>query len=475
MQKPVVYVLRLNLFLILWIQHTLAYEVPTAQIKVFYPKGFEVSIPHEEGITLFAFHGKLNEEMDGLEAGTWARDIVKPKEGRWIFRERNTKLKLGDTLYYWTYVIYNGLGYREEDGVYVVQHYDNTTTANRFGSTDQCVSSVTTVNGVPVRCKGQIIFEDEFKGTALDNKKWSVERRIPQQPDYEFNLYLDDKPEVLQVREGAVNIKPVASSKYYFGEVLKKPFSLGPTCTGKLATDECEFEFKGLNRLNPLITAQFKTKNKFSFKYGKVEIKAKMPAAMWVYPQLWLEPAKLLYGESEYQSGQMRVAQTIANDHEVELMAGLILNSMQPWRSNTQCVHKNKNLQFTQDFHAYELNWTPTFISFAVDGEEYCRWQVNDESEALRNIKISEQYLPNRDLLLTGSKWAPFDQEFYLTLGYGVGGNNDFEDVKKWQQEKPWLNTDPRSKQHFWKEYANHAQWLDNSDFKIDYVKVYAV
>ncbi|XP_064549006.1 gram-negative bacteria-binding protein 3 [Drosophila montana] len=100
-----------------------AYKVPNAQVRVFYPKGFEVSIPHEEGITLFAFHGKLNEDFDGLEAGSWARDIPNAKKGRWTFRDRETVLNIGDTLYYWTFVVYNGLGYREDDGAYVVTEY----------------------------------------------------------------------------------------------------------------------------------------------------------------------------------------------------------------------------------------------------------------------------------------------------------------------------------------------------------------
>ncbi|KAL7738101.1 hypothetical protein ACLKA6_006448 [Drosophila palustris] len=104
-----------------------AYEVPTAQVKVFSPKGFEVSIPHEEGISLFAFHGKLNEDFDGLEAGRWSRDIPSAKRGRWTFRDRETVLKVGDTLYYWTYVIYNGLGYREDDRAYVVTSYSSNT------------------------------------------------------------------------------------------------------------------------------------------------------------------------------------------------------------------------------------------------------------------------------------------------------------------------------------------------------------
>ncbi|KAH8319963.1 hypothetical protein KR074_010038 [Drosophila pseudoananassae] len=104
-----------------------AYEAPEARVRVFYPKGFEVSIPDEPGISLFAFHGKVNEEFDGLEAGRWARDIPKAKQGRWIFQDRETKLNLGETLYFWTYVIYNGLGYRQDDGAYVVNGYDQKT------------------------------------------------------------------------------------------------------------------------------------------------------------------------------------------------------------------------------------------------------------------------------------------------------------------------------------------------------------
>ncbi|KNC25719.1 Gram-negative bacteria-binding protein 3, partial [Lucilia cuprina] len=463
------------------------YEVPTATIKVFYPKGFEVSIPHEEGITLFAFHGKLNEEMEGLEAGTWAVDIIKPKNGRWIFRERNTQLKFGDTLYYWTYVIYNGLGYREDNGVYVVQQYDNTTTTSTavtgiptkttpsLTTNRQCSSAVTIANGAPVLCGGQIIFNENFDGHSLDSKHWSLERRIPQQPDYEFNMYLDDVSDVLQVHNGILTIKPKPISQHYHADVLRKTFSLGSKCTGKLDTDECVFHPKTQNKLNPLITAQINTKGKFSFKYGRVEIKAKVPGAMWVYPQLWLEPSKHTYGTSEYHSGQMRVAHTIANGEDIMLQGGLILNANEPWRSAKMCEYQLKHLNLTHDFHLYELNWTPDSITVAVDGQEYCCIKITDEKDAFKNMQLNNQYLPNQDLLNGGSNWAPFDEEFYLTLGYGIGGNNDFKDELHWKEEKPWPNTDPRSKNKFWKKFSQNLNWLNNGDLRVDYVKVYAV
>ena len=74
----------------------------------------------DDGFSLFAFHGNLNVEMEGLEAGQWARDITKPKDGVWTFRDRNVELKIGDKIYFWTYVIKNGLGYRQDNGEWTV-------------------------------------------------------------------------------------------------------------------------------------------------------------------------------------------------------------------------------------------------------------------------------------------------------------------------------------------------------------------
>jgi len=71
-----------------------SFVAPKAKFEVFYPKGFQVSIPAEDGITLFAFHGKLNEEMDGLEAGQWSKDILKTQNGRFYFIDRYTRLKV---------------------------------------------------------------------------------------------------------------------------------------------------------------------------------------------------------------------------------------------------------------------------------------------------------------------------------------------------------------------------------------------
>ncbi|EDW91396.1 gram-negative bacteria-binding protein 3 [Drosophila yakuba] len=103
----------------------LSYDVPKANVKVNSPKGFEVSIPDEPGLSLFAFHGKVNEEMDDLTDQTWAADVVSSRNGRWTYRNRNQRLQPGDVLYYWTTARYNGVDYHNYNQRHVVGQGDS--------------------------------------------------------------------------------------------------------------------------------------------------------------------------------------------------------------------------------------------------------------------------------------------------------------------------------------------------------------
>jgi hypothetical protein len=58
-----------------------------------------------------AFHVKFNQDFDGLEAGQIAKDIIKIRDGRWIYEDRHTQLRKDDIIYYWVHVIYEGLYY----------------------------------------------------------------------------------------------------------------------------------------------------------------------------------------------------------------------------------------------------------------------------------------------------------------------------------------------------------------------------
>ncbi|XP_030764490.1 uncharacterized protein LOC115888792 [Sitophilus oryzae] len=97
-----------------------AYDVPEPEIKV-YSNGFTVSVPDEDGISLFAFHGNINRPMQHLEAGQFSQDILRKKGDRWVFKNADTKLKVGDKIYYWLYVLRDGLGHRYDHGEFTVK------------------------------------------------------------------------------------------------------------------------------------------------------------------------------------------------------------------------------------------------------------------------------------------------------------------------------------------------------------------
>lgn len=118
--------LTIYLFLVaISVGSSLSYDVPKATVKVNSPKGFEVSIPDEPGISLFAFHGKVNEEMDDLSDQTWAADVVSSRNGRWTYRNRNHQLRPGDVLYYWTTARYHGVDYHNYNQRHVVGQGDS--------------------------------------------------------------------------------------------------------------------------------------------------------------------------------------------------------------------------------------------------------------------------------------------------------------------------------------------------------------
>ncbi|XP_023165086.2 gram-negative bacteria-binding protein 3 [Drosophila hydei] len=122
-----------------------AYDVPKVTVKVNSPKGFEVSVPDEQGISLFAFHGKLNAEMEDLSDQTWATDIVTARNGRWTYINRLQKLQPGDILYYWVTVRYNGLDYHAYNQSYQI-HNCSPLTNDRITMTTSLPTTMEAIN-----------------------------------------------------------------------------------------------------------------------------------------------------------------------------------------------------------------------------------------------------------------------------------------------------------------------------------------
>ncbi|XP_060802616.1 uncharacterized protein LOC106133430 [Amyelois transitella] len=463
------------------------YIVPEAKLEAIYPKGLRVSIP-DDGFSLFAFHGKLNEEMDGLEAGHWARDITKAKEGRWTFRDRNVKLKLGDKIYFWTYVIKDGLGYRQDNGEWTVTEFvneDGTPADTSLEPTPApinrpnqpnppqtprpdppCAVSTTMVEGRKSVCQGTLLFSEEFEKPSLKElTNWEAEIKFPEEPDYPFNVYMDDG--TLGVEEGNLVLTPRLLESHFHPGFLNEALDLTNRCSGQVDTTECRRQASGAQILPPVMTGKITTKNKFNFKFGRVEVRAKLPAGNWLIPEINLEPKDNVFGSKRYESGLMRVAFAKGNAvFAKKLNGGPVLSDTEPFRSLLM-KEKIGIDNWNGDFHNYTMIWKKDGIDMLVDGEKYGSIDPGEGFYAVGR----EHAVPHAAHWLRGTVMAPLDQYFFISLGLRVGGVHDFAD----SPDKPWKNRSNKAVLNFWNSRDSwFPTWFD-ANLQVDYVRVYAL
>ncbi|XP_044766626.1 beta-1,3-glucan-binding protein-like isoform X2 [Coccinella septempunctata] len=436
--------------------------------------------------------------MNGREGGTFSRDITKAKNGRWTFYDPYTVLNMGDTLYYWTYVDYfdgrNKLGYTNDDKSFTVTEKDiiegpsiptrkptqSTTgqppitrqppTTRPPPTTEKikdCDISITSFNSGIRSCKGQLIFSEDFNN--MDYAKWNPEIKFAGEPDFEFVVYTS-RPEVLRVADGHLSIKPVLSSSL-FGhnfETSPEPYNLGPSCTGKLGTTECSQEAASYIIRPPVASALITTKDSFSFQYGKIEVKAKLPKGDWIYPELYLNPKREEYG-GNYQSGQIRIAFLPGNSEFSKVVyGGCILGESNSGRSYGMKTFRRTS-SWSNGFHRFAVEWSNEKITLSVNdniyGHIYPPQGGFASLDSQLNLEGCERWRNSN------SEIAPFDKEMYIAVGVGVGGYN-FPD----QDMKPWSNDDPKRQKKFYRKKSEwYSTWSNESALEVDYVKVYAI
>lgn len=139
------------------------------------------------------------------------------------------------------------------------------------------------------------------------------------------------------------------------------------------------------------MSARIRTVNSFSFKYGKMEVKAKMPAGDWIWPAIWLMPAQNQYGGWP-ASGEIDLVESRGNldlrepcrtpgckgDLNVGAeRVGSTLHFGPFWPENGfEKAHFNKfspqSKGFNQDFHLYSLEWTPGKRFLSIKLKDLC-------------------------------------------------------------------------------------------------------
>ncbi|KAJ6477603.1 glycoside hydrolase family 16 protein [Mycena sanguinolenta] len=231
--------------------------------------------------------------------------------------------------------------------------------------------------------------------------------------------------------------------------------------------------------------------NRGSIRYGKIEVRAKMPSGDWLWPAIWLLPVNDTYGAWP-ASGEIDMVESRGNGLAYTARGSNYVQGSLNWGptvglnavSKTYSYWEDRHTPFSNDFHTYTLEWTDSWLRVSVDTRLHTLldipfskggfWNRGDFPTAVKDAK-SGQTIVLQDPWLNGTRATPFDQDFYLIMNVAVGGTNGW--FPDGQGNKPWLNEAGNPMQDF---INNKAQWLPtwpenalDRGMAVDYVKMW--
>ncbi|TDQ29142.1 glycoside hydrolase family 16 protein [Zeaxanthinibacter enoshimensis] len=209
--------------------------------------------------------------------------------------------------------------------------------------------------------KSGLVWEEDFNGETLDASKWSYQLGdgCP-----ELCGWGNNEPQIY-----TTNNHELRDGKLYI--TVRKEDSI-------------------------YTSTRITTKDKFEFKYGRVEARAKIPTGKGVWPAFWMLGANI--DEVGWPlSGEIDILEYVGKE------PGIIFTSLHTQDSHGNTIHtrKTKIDGIEEGFHVYVADWSPEKIEFFVDGKSVYTFSPGERSQEV---------------------W-PFDQPFYLLLNVAVGGN----------------------------------------------------
>jgi beta-glucanase (GH16 family) len=142
-------------------------------------------------------------------------------------------------------------------------------------------------------------------------------------------------------------------------------------------------------------SARMRTRNKGDWKYGRFEIRAKLPYSPGIWPAIWMLPTDWEYGGWP-KSGEIDIMECLGHDPWKiygTIHFGSSVSAHQQMGGNY--TRSTSSPSFAADFHVFVIEWDSTSVQWYVDSIKY----------------------------YTAYKSSPFDKRFHLLLNVAVGGN----------------------------------------------------
>lgn len=238
----------------------------------------------------------------------------------------------------------------------------------------------------------QMVWHDEFEGSGpLNTDIWEAERGFVRNEEYQWyqqkNAYRQDGVLVLEGR-----LDSIPNPRYREGSNRwqeNRPYA-------------------------KYSSASVNTRRSYSFLYGRMEVRARIPAVIGSWPAIWLLGTK-----GEWPSnGEIDVMEYYHVNGKPHILANAAWGNDKRYSAvwNSKKVPYRHFLELDpywgEKYHVWLMDWTPEYIRIYLDGE------------LLNDIDLSKTI--NGKI---GNRENPFHAPQYILLDLAIGGINGGEPV----------------------------------------------
>lgn len=141
------------------------------------------------------------------------------------------------------------------------------------------------------------------------------------------------------------------------------------------------------------------TKGKKEFKYGRVDIRALLPKGQGIWPALWMLGSNISVVDWP-ACGEIDIMEMIGGKGKDNVLHGTA-----HWEKASNHTYQGGSISlendqiFADEFHVFSISWTPSSITWYLDGVQYYEMDI------------------------TAEEFTEFHNSYYIIFNVAVGGN----------------------------------------------------
>lgn len=161
---------------------------------------------------------------------------------------------------------------------------------------------------------------------------------------------------------------------------------------GKLVIEARREQWKG----SEYTSARLLSRGKYYFRYGTVEVRAKLPKGRGTWPAIWAMSENMKQWPDD---GEIDIMEHVG--YHPGYIHATIHTKKYNWVVGTQKTDSIEIKDASEKFHLYKMDWDKDKIDMYVDGAKFFSYANTEKNDAA---------------------W-PFDQPFFIVLNQAIGGN----------------------------------------------------